>query len=229
MNLSKFKTNLMRLLCSTEGEEPFHALRMMTGGLSSPKIAKIINYACKCCDYGKEAYVEIGTYSGYTLAAAAYQNNTTCVGIDDLSMDDFFANDEWREQGRKDCREMIKKAMGLVKNKNVMFVEEDFRKIDKLEFKPDPRKIGVLYIDGFHSYEQTTQAFTWAEPQFADEAIVICDDVNLPQVYRAVVEQALTGKYVIDILAKHTTDDFDVTLDQYISTGLAVLHYVRPK
>jgi len=226
VNIKKFRENLMRLICSQEGEESFHALRMQTGGLSSPKIAKIINYASKCCDPKTEVYVEIGTYSGYTLAAAGYQNNTQCIGIDDLSMKDFYS-DAILEEKKEDCRKMIAKSISLVRNGAINFVEKDFRMIERLDFQPDPKKIAVFYIDGYHSYEQTKLGFEWGEPQLADEAIIIVDDLHMPQVYRSVLEQVFNGKYTILALMKHTPEDGDTTLDEYISTGLAVLYYKR--
>jgi predicted O-methyltransferase YrrM len=228
MKITYFKQNLMRLLCSQEGEEPFHVLRMITGGLSSPKTAKIINFAAKCCDVG-DAYVEIGTYSGYTLCAAGYQTMTTCAGIDDLSMDDLYHPDE-KEAMKEKIRQRIQDNLSRLHNRqNMMFIERDFRTIEKLEFRPDAKKIAVLYIDGFHDFEQTNKAFEWAEPQLADEAIVILDDLHIPTVYDSVMKQIKdSDKYEIVVLAKNELQDRNMTLDEYISTGLAVLHYRRP-
>lgn len=228
MNVSRFRNKLMQLMCSTENEEPFHSMRMIMGGLTAPKIAKIINYAVKCCDKD-DAYVEIGTFSGFSLMAAAYQNNITCVGIDDLSIlkeTCFYALDEI-ETARQKCRETIEKGKTLVRNPNVMFIERDFRTIGKLEFKPTDKKIAVLYIDGYHSTEQTKAAFYWAEPQLADNSIIILDDLHMAEVYQATLEMVATGKYFLLLLASHTTDQYDNhhTLDEYISTGIAVLQY----
>jgi predicted O-methyltransferase YrrM len=228
MNILYFKQNLMRLLCSQEGEEPFHTMRMITGGLSSPKTAKIINFASKCCDR-EDAYVEIGTYSGYTLCAAGYQTQTTCVGIDDLSMDDLY-HPEQKEEMKEKIRQRIKDNVSRLHNRhNMIFIEQDFRTIKNLEFKPDTKKIAVFYIDGFHDYQQTRMAFEWAEPQLADNAIIIMDDLHMKTVYAAAMDMALTGKYEVLLLAKHEPMDRNVTLDEYISTGLAVLEYKRPK
>lgn len=229
MNIDRFRNDLMRLLCSTEGEEPFHVLRMATGGLSSPKTAKIINYASKCCGV-EDAYVEIGTYSGYTLCAAGYQTLTTCVGIDDLSMEDF-CRPEQNEEMKVKIRELIKTNLSRLHNqKNMMFIERDFRTIEKLMFQPDSKKIGVFYIDGFHDYEQTKRAFEWGEPQFADEAIIIMDDIHMPEVYAVALEKAQdVAHYDMLVLTKNSLQNRNVTLDEYISTGLAVFHYRRNK
>jgi predicted O-methyltransferase YrrM len=196
-------------------------------GLSSPKTAKIINYAVKCCDKDKECYVEIGTYSGYTLCCAAYQNNVPCVGIDDLSLADFTCP-EILEQKKAEVRKKIKNNIAkMVWNKSISFFEHDFRQV-KLQF-PEPRTIGTLYIDGYHNYDQTMAAFEWAEPMLSDEAIIICDDVQLQQVEIAVLEKVFNGKYKLALFAAHVADGNDMTLDENISTGIAVLQYRRPK
>jgi len=228
VNLLKFRTNLMRLVCSSEGEMPFHAMRADMDGLSSPKTAKIINYAVKCCDKESECYVEIGTYSGYTLCTAAYQNNVCCVGIDDLSMIDFAHPDDLpnkREIVRKQIQSNIAR---MTWNTNISFFEHDFRNVT-LKFPDKERTIGVFYIDGYHTYEQTKQAFEWGEPQLSDEAIVIVDDCNLAHVEIAVLEQVLAGKFKLCFFGAHVTNEIDMTLDENISTGLAVLQYRRSK
>jgi len=228
MNVTRFRNKLMELLCSSENEAQFHALRMQMHGLTSPKIAKIINYAVKCCDKN-DAYVEIGTFSGYSLIAAAYQNNIMCVGIDPLTIEKetcFYQVAEIEALKQK-CRDSIEIGRNFIRNPNVIFLEKDFRTIEKLEFKPEDKKIAVLYIDGYHDVEQTKGAFNWAEPQFAKNAIIILDDLHMQEVYQATLEMVGTGKYYLLLLASHTTDMYDNhhTLDEYISTGIAVLQY----
>ena len=224
MNIKQFSSKLMPLLCSTENEEAFHALRMVTGGLSAPKVAKIINYASKCCEEN-EIYCEFGTFTGYTLCSAVYQTRTKCVGIDDLSMTDFYSPEKL-EEAKTEIRNKIIKNIDWIRNKeHVLFFEKDFRTIT-LEME---KKIGVLYIDGKHTYEQTMQAFEWADPMLADNAVVIVDDLNIHGVQQSVMSQLENGKYWLLLWALGTPefDDGFHTLDQYIQTGLGVL--VRKK
>lgn len=223
MNLLKFRQNLMRLVGSTDNESSFAALRMITGGLTSPKTAKIINYAVRCAGEN-EAYVEIGTYTGFTLCAASYQNSRVCVGIDDLSMKDFVSLENVVKEKER-VREKIISNMSIMNNKKLWFIEQDFRMIESVKFEPDTLKIGVAYIDGYHDFEQTSEALKWIEPQLADEAIVIVDDMHIPPVYGATLEHIMNPHYYLIFHAMHTPDDMQ--LDEYIATGLAVIQYKR--
>jgi hypothetical protein len=213
----------MRLVGSTDNEASFAALRIMTGGLTSPKAAKIINYAVRCMNEN-EAYIEIGTYTGFTLCAASYQNTRVCIGIDDLSMKDFVSLENVVKEKEK-VRAKIEANISSMNNKKIWFFEQDFRTIDKISFDPDTLKVGVCYVDGYHDFEQTNAALKWIEPQLADEAIIIVDDMHIPPVYGAVLEHIMNHHYFLLFSAMHTPDDCQ--LDEYIATGLAVIQYRR--
>jgi predicted O-methyltransferase YrrM len=171
-----------------------------------------------------EAYMEIGTYTGYTLCAAGYQNTRVCVGIDDLSMADFVKS-EYLNAKQEEVRNTIHANMSRMMNKRIFFIESDFRKVDKVHFDPPTLKIGVAYLDGYHDYAQTKQAIEWTIPQLSDEAIIIMDDVHLPGVYGAIMETVLQPRFYLLFLAMHSPEDW--ALDEYISTGLAVIQYKR--
>lgn len=226
MNLTKFRHNLMRLVTSSDGEGTFYAMRDRMEGLSSPKTAKIINYAAKCCNPETESYVEIGSYTGFTLCAASFQNSVPCVGFDDLSMVDF-CDESTRAKKQEEVRAKIQSNIASMKwNKNISFFEEDFRKVD-LKYDGKDRTIGVFYIDGYHSYDQTIAAFNWGLPKLSDEAIIIVDDAHLLQVETAVLEQVFAGKFKLALFAANVPESNDLTLDEGISTGIAVLQFRR--
>lgn len=230
MNIIKFRTNLMNLLCNSENEAQLHALRCFTRGLSGVKTAKIINYASRCC-YANECYVEIGVYTGFTLCAAGYQNVTHCIGIDDFSLDDFYDQKD-PEQVKKVFRDSVNNNIAHIRNPNIQFIEADFRNV-ALDLESGNNKkiksIGVLYLDGCHTTEQTIEGFKWAEPMLSDDAVIILDDSDQLRVEKAVGQIILEGNCRLLIHAIHTRDPHmvDVVLDEGICTGLTVLHYKR--
>jgi hypothetical protein len=86
--------------------------------------------------------------------------------------------------------------MQLLQQTNTTFIEKGFRDV-KLDPSDKNMKMGVFYIDGYHSYEDTRDAMIWGEQYYSDEAIVIVDDLHLQQVERAVLDQVYAGKYRI--------------------------------
>lgn len=215
MNIERFKKNLIPIISDPAGDIPFYALRMITNGLSSPKTARIINFATRCCSES-EIYCEVGTYTGYTLVSAAYQTFSTCIGIDN------FVVDADKEKLRLGVQTAINKSF----NKKVSFIESDFKDISLCGLLKDDCSIGVYYIDGDHSYESTNAMFEWAYPRLSDNAIIIVDDLNMDSVQRSVIEQLASGKYslVAWLVNLHDeTESMYQVLDGVFSMGIAIL------
>jgi len=229
MDILRFKQNLIPLLTSSDGDGPFQFNRMAMRGMSSPRTAKILNFGAICASNG-EFYLEIGTFSGYTLLSAAYQNNTLCIGVDDFSLKDVYKN-----AGSSEITNFVREALNRnilqFGGGNVQFVEADFRKI----VIPDDKKgkLAVFFIDGTHDYENVDQAIRQFEPLLADDAVVVFDDASIRDIPKKIQELWQSGHYDLLFFGKHELNETEKTahmgmpLNPVVANGLAVMHYHR--
>ncbi len=171
MDLLKFQSGLSQVLFSPYGESQFETLRTVTGGMSGIKTAKLLNFAVECTDIN-EIYCEIGVYTGYTMIAAGLGHERNIVGIDNSS--EFGDKKEWREANLR-----------MFPHSAYEFIPHDFRNVG---FDPKTKgKMGVLYIDGKHEYQELMDSFYWAHNGFlSPHSIVVVDDLALPEVANGV-------------------------------------------
>ena len=216
----KFLEKLPELLMEDVNDSIFATLRYLTHGMSGIRTAKILNEATRQLISKKECYVEIGTYQGFSLIAAGYQNNVLCYGIDDLSMSDIYRNNILAKQGVRDALNYnLQFNLAL----NCKFIENDFRKV---QF--ENKSIGVLYIDGKHTYEEVKDTLCWSEPFLANEALIIFDDVTTPGVGKAVLEYANLSDIELVLFMKAPISENEKkynqgrNLDSNIGNGLAI-------
>lgn len=166
-------------------------------------------------------YVEIGSYTGFTLISAGYRNTAPVVGIENFSSPFLY---ETTDTGREVIRKMLYENVDKFGRGNESVVEKDFRQVD---FKGGT--VAVLFVDGEHDYKNVDDAFNWIEPSLSTNAIVICDDVCIEGVYKRVIEAAASGLYELLYLSVYTSPKQDEDqhkgkiTDVNIGNGIAVL------
>lgn len=170
MNIDSFMLSYPPLICTDYGEAEFASIRTLCPGLSSPKLGKILNFAGRFL-YPGEIYLEIGTFTGYTLIAASH-HNSRCEfwGIDNMRL-----LGEKTTQDKQDwVRNRLKTNLDHFKYGNHKFIEADYKNVTL----PADKKIGVFLIDGHHTKEEVLENFTWAHGKLADEALIAIDDIT---------------------------------------------------
>lgn len=175
MRLNAFLQDYPRVLFTAEGDAKFEALRLMTRGHTSPRLAKLINYATGFLDEN-EYYLEIGTYTGFTLCSAALSRPTRVVGIDNFT-ESFISGFDVKSELKSNCSRYAQ---------NSTIVESDFRKVDLIEMIKQNFTCGIFFIDGKHTLEDVRESWAWGEPILSKEALVIFDDLNVEGVGEAV-------------------------------------------
>jgi predicted O-methyltransferase YrrM len=210
------------VLLSSENDHYFSALKLMSGGTTSPRIAKIINFATSLLG-PEECYLEVGVFTGYTLCAAGLLNDKKCVGIDNFDMTSVGWN--------PDADTIYENCLGNLKrlSVNAQLIRSDFRAVEPEQI---PGKIGVAFIDGRHEFADVYENLEWLTPKLADDAVVIFDDAGLGAVDIAIRSWWLDKRENFDILAyikAHYVDGAVTTpiQDQVAHQGLCIMRYQR--
>jgi hypothetical protein len=161
MDLDKFRRRFStELLFNLKELEPLSTIK----GMNSPATQHTLNLAVDCLKGTYEAYFEVGCFNGSSLYAASRFNDDVYKYACDIKQTD-----------------KLKETMKYIDN--LTFFEGDFFKLD-LE-KVLKNKIGVVYYDGRHEYEDLINALTKIEPFLADKALVIIDDIEFNRTYNA--------------------------------------------
>lgn len=225
MDIKRFKESLVSLLTNPSGDAPFSTLRVATRGMSGCRTAKIINFACRCMD-SDEFYLEVGTFAGYTLISAGYQNNAMCVGVDDFSLADIIQPNAI-EGAKNSIREFLQKHLQAYGPANHKFVEADFRNVELSE--ESKGKLAVLFIDGKHTYDEVKETIAKFEPYLSPNALLIFDDVQFNGIPKALQELWQSDNYEMLCYAVASVADGDEKmhmnkyLDEYIANGICVM------
>lgn len=217
MKLENFLRRLPTLLLNDFDDARFVTIKLMTNGMTSARIAKMIYYATKDLDEN-EVYLEQGTWTGFTLVSAGLDGTKLVVGVDPYDLE--FANSQ--EINDKAEREMVQNV--TFHNTNALVFKNDFRNV-----KWDrPEKIGVLFVDADHTYQDVIDGMKWAEPLLSDKAIIIFDDIRtkFPQdeksVEDAVFEWIQKPGYRLEALVRG-----GLMIDQYSHNGFAIVSYEK--
>ena len=172
MKLDRFLEEYPMLIASNEGEAEFGAIRMLCTGLSTPKLGKVLNRACRFLE-PNEVYCEIGTFTGYTLISASLCNSDRrFYGIDNFRL----LGEQTTEDKREWVRNRLKLNLDHFKFGNQHVIDSDFRNVDLKE------TIGVFYIDGHHTREEVYENFKWGHQRLANKALILIDDISIAQV-----------------------------------------------
>lgn len=225
MDIKRFKESLASLLLNPSGDNPFATLRIVTHGMSGVRTAKILNFAAKCMAPG-EFYLEVGTFSGYTLISAGYQLNALCIGVDDLSMNGLVKPED--KENKKNCvRAILNRNLAEYGTVNTRFVELSFREMGLTE--DSKGKLSVLFIDGDHTSEEVKETLEKFMPYLSKDAVLVFDDVQFGGISSYIAELMSNGEYEMLAYLVSTPHEHDKTLhqnmflDEHIANGICVM------
>jgi predicted O-methyltransferase YrrM len=148
----------------------FHQVLEFAPGLAAENNLALLNLAGRLLP-DNESYVEIGTYRGTSLIAAALDNAGDFVAIDDFSF-------------RDGSREQLERNLLHFGVAGATIVEGDAFELVPGGVLGD-RRVGVYYYDAAHDYDSQVRGLQMIEPYLADEALVIVDDSDWEHVARA--------------------------------------------
>jgi predicted O-methyltransferase YrrM len=140
------------------------------GGLARENNLALLNLAASFLGEG-ESYVEVGSFKGLSLIAAMLGNTGDFVGIDNFSLSD----------GNRTLLEANLRRYGLAGH---AILEGDAFELLRRGTLGD-RRVGVYYYDAAHDYRSQFRALRLVEPHLAEDALLIVDDTDWPQVARA--------------------------------------------
>lgn len=221
MNMDYFMKRYAVILMNSENDHTFDTLKIMTGGTTSPRIGKLLNFAVSQMDKD-ETYVEVGVFAGATLISAAYNNGKRCIGIDNYDMDYLKGMGCDPKAVRDRCHYNID-----VTKCGAVLIEKDFNAVTKEEIA---YPIAVSFIDGTHDFKSVMDNLRWLEPMLADEAVILFDDVNYEGVSRAIFSWLYQNQKTWDMTAYVKPFFFNdknthSLTDRFLNNGVAVLHY----
>lgn len=124
------------------------------GGMGSENTRFVINELVRL----NGNYLEVGSFRGDSLIAAAMYNDSKCIGIDNYC----------QFKGAKDSCKILQQRIGDYPN--IEFYKQDWR-----GFVPD-EEINVFFYDGNHTKDETIEAVEYFS-QFVNGYIVI-DDID---------------------------------------------------
>jgi predicted O-methyltransferase YrrM len=144
-------------------------------GLSSEYVTrKIIDVTRKKCG-GKNHYVEIGTFRGFTSINNSLNNkNVKCITIDNFKFD-------------KKNQIKFKKSVKKYSVKNLKLINCDYEKAFEI-LKKNKIKIGLLFIDGPHDYRAQYVILEKFKALLSKNACIIVDDANYNHVKLATLD-----------------------------------------
>jgi predicted O-methyltransferase YrrM len=155
-------------------------------GLARENNLALVNLAASLLPPG-ESYVEVGSYRGTSLIAAARGND----GADLVGIDNFTLGDGSREQ--------------LDANLARFGVRATILEGDAFALVPagalGDRRVGVYYYDAAHDYEAQLAGLRMIEPFLADEALLLVDDADWERVRHAVDDYLAQQPQARELLA----------------------------
>lgn len=223
MNMDCFMKRFSDVLLNDKDDHTFETLKILTGGTTSPRIAKLLNFAVSQMDK-KETYVEVGVFAGTTLVSAAHANMKTCIGIDNYDPEEHKSMGCDPKVVRDRCLHNINST-----NCGATLIEKDFRQVTKEEIA---YPIAVSFIDGKHDFTSVMENLQWLEPMLADEAIIIFDDVNYLEVTQAIftwlVSHLDTWNMVGYVKPFFFNDKYVMSVrERFLNNGVCILNYHR--
>lgn len=222
MNMDCFFKRFCQILMNDDNDHIFSEIKVLTSGTTSPRIAKLLNFAVSQMDKG-ECYLEVGVFTGATLCSAAYMTGKPCVGIDN------FDPDMIKDMTNMSPSSLHSRCMYNIQNlaPSAKLINKDFRNVTKEEIG---QPIAVSFIDGKHTYKDVKENVEWLEPLLADNAILIFDDINYYDVQDAILELVKTRSenYETVFYAKPFLRDDAYTwsiTERFLNNGVCILRY----
>lgn len=209
------------VLMNSKDDHTFETLKILTGGTTSPRIAKLLNFAVSQMDE-KETYVEVGVFSGTTLISAAHVNGKHCLGIDKYDKEEIERMGADPEVVKARCLHNISATQC-----GATLIEKDFREVTKEEVA---YPVAVSFIDGKHDFKDVYENLGWLEPLLADDAVVVFDDVNYLEVTQAIFQWITERPTRWDMLAYVRPFFFDSRYissvrERFLNNGVCILVY----
>jgi predicted O-methyltransferase YrrM len=175
MDAERFARELPRLFTAyPRSKHPrdrrFAPILADVGGLARENNLALLNLAASLLGPG-ESYVEVGSFKGLSLIAAMLGNTGDFVGIDDFSM-------------AAGSRAQLEANLGRYGLAGSTILEGNaFTLLGQGAL--GTRRVGVYYYDAAHDYRSQVRGLRLIEPYLADDALLIVDDTDWPQVARA--------------------------------------------
>ena len=224
MNIDYFLKQYVGFLMNEQGDSFFENIGLFTGGTTSARIGKLLNFAVS--QMGEdECYVEVGVFTGNTLCQAGFNNEKHCIGIDSYSPSEMM---QMTGQTPNFVRDRCLQNINCLSRGKTKLIQKDFRNVSLEEIG---RKVGVSFIDGKHDYLSVMENFSWLEPKLADHAIIILDDINYIEVSLA-VEDWMSGKATNYDMLAYVKPCYGLDLkcmsstrDRFLNNGICVIRY----
>lgn len=217
--LKRFST----VLCDDKDDAIFDTLKMVVGGTTSARIAKLLNFAVsQMAD--SECYLEVGVFTGGTLCSANHLNVKTCIGIDNY---DAFEIGKMSVISPSQVRDRCLYNINSIGQLGTRLIEKDFRDVTAKEIgKP----VAVSFIDGKHYYKDVLENLEWLHPLLADNAVILFDDVNYLDVSTAILDWVADHRDTYDLTSyiKPFYQDgrhMSSLTERFLNNGLCVLRY----
>lgn len=193
----------------------FGELTGQVAGFCTPAELAVLNLAARMLPEG-EAYLEVGTYKGRSLAGALLDApDRTYVAVENFQEFGMLAAESRAELDRAIATHRGGRRLTLHDG-------DCFAVLTRPDAVPEP--VGVYFYDGAHTGLAHYLALGVVEPLLADEALVLVDDASWPMVAestRRYLNRHRGWTVLCDIRA--ATDH-----DERWANGLLVLAYRRP-
>jgi len=155
-------------------------------GLTSAKVKHFLN---NLCDLEDVRLLEVGSYRGSTFCASLENNAIKAVSIDNWStpaINPARDVEGWTgtDDPLNDFKQNIQKVLG---QNQVMGFNEDINKFDVAKI---PFKFNVVFYDGDHTYESTSNFLKKFSPVFEETFVLVMDDWNWHQIKSATEDWA---------------------------------------
>ena len=152
-------------------------------GHGSKKVSIFLN--ALCCQIHDCRYLEMGTFAGRSLAAAAWGNTGVYMGVDKLQ----WLGSTVSFDSTEHLKEELKSSLRLCASSNVGVIESDFRL-----FKPEFDAYDVFFYDADHGYEATRDGTAMMLP-YLKPGVLIMDD------YHSHAKSSLVQQGMLEALA----------------------------
>lgn len=222
MNIDCFLKRFADVLMNDKNDHVFETVKILTGGTTSSRIGKLLNFAVSQMD-ANECYLEVGVFNGASLCSAGYVSGHKCVGID--KYDPTYI----REMCGLDATAVRDRCLHNIRNIApwATLIEKDFRDVTKEEIGAP---VAVTFIDGKHDFTDVTENLKWLEPLLADEAILVFDDVNYEGVTRAISGWVASHAETYDLLffAKpfYANENYNWSVNErFLNNGTCIVRY----
>jgi len=154
-------------------------------GLSGEKTAGTLQrFVSLYANEPEACYLEIGVYQGLTLVAAGLSADAMpCYGIDNFRILD--------PEGKN--LDIVEQRLEKFNVANAHLINEDFEvALHNLESHIGNRKICVYFVDGPHDYRSQLICLLLIKPYLHDNAVIVIDDANYPDVRQATADFLLS-------------------------------------